>query len=185
MKNKRRMIFRIVSLLIVLIIAAAMFVIGRGHTVYFDNKTIEYKGQEYKAYHKVKVIVDGKEVAKLSERDRGMADIMGQTLTMTLEITDEKDGTPHSHKVTLGVPYNMDGVILNIPALMAGQPEEAYLSEFVITAPAVEEEVETDDMDMGDMGDMGTDMGDDMGTDMGGDMGDDMSDDAGGDAGGM
>ena len=157
MKNKRQLIFRIAALAIVLVIAAAMFVVGRGHTIYFDNKTLEYNGQEYKAYHKVKVIVDGKEVAKLSERDRGMADIMGQTLTMTLEITDEKDGTPHSHKVSMGVLYNMDGIIINIPALMAGQPEEAYMSEFVIVAPEEdeEEEINTDEFDMGEeMGDI-------------------------------
>ena len=157
MKNKRQLIFRIAALAIVLVIAAAMFVVGRGHTIYFDNKTLEYNGQEYKAYHKVKVIVDGKEVAKLSERDRGMADIMGQTLTMTLEITDEKDAAPHSHKVSMGVPYNMDGIIINIPALMAGQPEEAYMSEFVIVAPEEdeEEEITTDEFDMGEeMGDI-------------------------------
>ena len=157
MKNKRQLIFRIAALAIVLVIAAAMFVVGRGHTIYFDNKTLEYNGQEYKAFHKVKVIVDGKEVAKLSERDRGMADIMGQTLSMTLEITDEKNGTPHSHKVSMGVPYNMDGIIINIPALMEGQPEDAYLSEFVIVAPeeTEEEEINTDEFDMGEeMGDI-------------------------------
>ena len=157
MKNKRQLIFRIAALAIVLVIAAAMFVIGRGHTIYFDNKTLEYNGQEYKAYHKVKVIVDGKEVAKLSERDRGMADIMGQTLTMTLEITAEKDGTPHTHKVSMVAPYNMDGIIITIPALMAGQPEEAYMSDFVIVAPEEdeEEEINTDEFDMGEeMGDI-------------------------------
>jgi hypothetical protein len=157
MKNKRQLIFRIAALAIVLVIAAAMFVVGRGHTIYFDNKTLEYNGQEYKAYHKVKVIVDGKEVAKLSERDRGMADIMGQTLTMTLEITDEKNDTPHSHKVSMGIPYNMDGIIINLPALMAGQPEEAYMSEFVIVTPEEneEEEINTDEFDMGEeMGDI-------------------------------
>ena len=157
MKNKRQLIFRIAALAIVLVIAAAMFVVGRGHTIYFDNKTLEYNGQEYKAFHKVKVIVDGKEAAKLSERDRGMADIMGQTLSMTLEITDEKNGTPHSHKVSMGVRYNMDGIIINIPALMAGQPEDAYLSEFVIVAPeeTEEEEINTDEFDMGEeMGDI-------------------------------
>jgi hypothetical protein len=87
-----------------------------------------------------------------------MADIMGQTLSMTLEITDEKNGTPHSHKVSMGIPYNMDGIIINLPALMAGQPEEAYMSEFVITAPAEDtgdEEINTDEFDMGEeMGDI-------------------------------
>lgn len=157
MKNKRQLVFRIAALVIILAVAAAMFVIGRGHTIYFDNKTVEYEGQEVKAFYRVNVNVGGQQVAKLQARDRGMADIMGQNLTMTIEITDEKDGTPHAHKVSMGVPYNMDGVIINIPALMAGLPEDAYLSEFVITAPVEE----TEDEDTGaDEFDMGAEMGD-------------------------
>ena len=157
MKNKRQIIFRAVALAIVLAVAAAMFVIGRGHTIYFDNKTCEYNGQIVEAFYKVNVTVGGEKVAKLSARDRGMTDIMGQSVTMTLEITDEKDAAPHSHKVSMGVPYNMDGIIINIPALMAGQPEEAYMSEFVIVAPEEdeEEEINTDEFDMGEeMGDI-------------------------------
>ena len=45
--------------------AAAMMVIGRGHTVYFDNKTLEdYQGQTYKAFEKVVVTVKDEQVAK-------------------------------------------------------------------------------------------------------------------------
>ena len=154
MKNKRKIIFRAAALAIVLAVAAAMFVIGRGHTVYFDNKTCEYNGQSVEAFYKVNVTVKGEKAAKLSAGDRGMAEIMGQTITMTLEITDEKGGTPHAHKVSMGIPYKMDGIILNIPALMAGLPEEAYMSEFVITAPEEDEEdeeINTDEFNMGDI----------------------------------
>ena len=38
MKNKRKLLFRVAAILIVLAIPAVMFVIGRGHTVYFDNR---------------------------------------------------------------------------------------------------------------------------------------------------
>ena len=139
--RSRRVLFRAGALLIVLLIAALMFVIGRGHTVYFDNKTAEYNGQTYEAFHKVVVTVDGEQVAKLGKRDRGMADTMGQKFEMTLEITDEKGAEPHSHKVSMTLPYGMDGIIVNLPELMAGLPADAYLSEFVI-APVVEEETE-------------------------------------------
>lgn len=155
MKNKRQLIFRLAAIVIILVIAAAMFVIGRGHTVYFDNKTAEYNGQQIDDYYKVQVAVGGKEVAKLSSRDRGMADIMGQTLTMTVTITDTKGAEPHAHKISMGIPYGMDGAIINIPALMAGLPEDAYLSEFEIVAPVEEEdtgETDTDDMGIDDMG---------------------------------
>ena len=142
MRSKRQILFRAGALLIVLLIAAVMFIIGRGHTVYFDNKTAEYNGQEYEAFHKVVVTVDGEQVAKLGKRDRGMADTMGQNFVMTLEITDEKGAQPHSHKVSMSLPYSMDGIIINIPELMAGLPADAYLSEFVV-APVEETESET------------------------------------------
>lgn len=145
MKNRRKIIFRAIALAVILAIAAVMFVIGRGHTVYFDNKTYEKDGQSIKAFEKVNVTVGGKKVAKLSARDRGMTDVMGQSITMVLEITDEKGGTPHAHKVTLGIPYNMDGIILNLPAMMAGLPEEDYMSEFIIVAPVEDTEEETED----------------------------------------
>ena len=135
MKNRRQLLFRAGTLLLVLVLAAAMFVIGRGHTVYFDNKTAEYGGQEYPAFHHVDVIVDGVKAAKLDKRDRGMTDTMGQNFTMTLEITDEKGAEPHAHKVSLRLPYGMDGILINLPELMAGLPEEAWLSELEIAVP--------------------------------------------------
>ena len=150
MKEKRKLIFRVGALLLVLLIAAAMMVIGRGHTVYFDNKTMEYNGQSYEAFHKVEVYVKDERVAKLSKRDRGMAETMGQKFTMTLEITDEKGSEPHSHKVSMTLPYGMDGIIINLPELMAGLPAEAYLSEFVIVpVEETEEETEVDEFGIG------------------------------------
>lgn len=153
MKSKRSLIFRILALVVVLALAVCMFIIGRGHTIYFDNKKADYDGKTYEAYYKVSVITDKDNVSKLSDGDRGMADIMGQTLTMTLEITDEKGAEPHSHRVSMPVPYGMDGIIINIPTLMAGLPTDAYMSEFIVT-PSQEddedEEVVIDEFEMSD-----------------------------------
>lgn len=155
MKNKRQLLFRIGALVILLAIAAAMFVVGRGHTIYFDNKTVETGGQTVEAFYKVNVLVGKEQAAKLSSGDRGMTDIMGQTLSMTLEITDEKGGSPRSQKVSMGIPYSFDGVVINIPALMAGLPEEDCVSEFVIETPQEEEEEEAapggEEFEMGDI----------------------------------
>ena len=141
--------------LIILVIAACMFVIGRGHTVYFDNKETSYNGQTIEPFYKVTVTVGDQKPAKLSKGDRGMADIMGQKLTMTLEITDAEGDQPHAHKVSMSVPYNMDGIMINVPALMQGLPQDAYMSEFIIETPdtgSTDEEIVTDEFDMG--GDM-------------------------------
>lgn len=132
MKTKRTILFRIGTVVILLIIAGAMMVIGRGHTVYMDNKKLEYNGQTYESLYKIKVIVDGEQVASLRDRDRGMATCIGQQLKMSLEVTPEKGAQELVYNVTLTLPYGMDGIALNIPAYLAGAPEEAYLSAFVI-----------------------------------------------------
>ena len=82
MKNKKQWIARILTVAVLLGIAAVMFVIGRGHTVYFDNKTAEYNGTQYSAFQRVNVTVNGERVAKLSKRDRGMATWIGQDFKM-------------------------------------------------------------------------------------------------------
>ena len=136
----RKIIFRILALAILIGIAAAMFVIGRGHTIYFDNKTLEAEdGTVYKPYYKIDVLVNGEKVAKLGEEDRGMVSTMGQKFSMELHITPKKDSKKVGSAVKLELPYDMDGIILNLPALLNGAAEEDYMEEF-IPAPEVEDE---------------------------------------------
>ena len=162
MKKTRRIAFSLLLLLFLVVIAGIMMVIGRGHTVYFDNKTIEeYQGQEYKAANRVVVTVKDEEVAKLGARERGMATWIGQNFKMTLEVTQEKGDEPEIREISLKLPYDMDGIIINLPAVLAGLPEDAWLSEFVIEVPEepVEEDIPIDD-EFGPIDDM--DLEDDM-----------------------
>ena len=140
MDKKRQLIFRGAAIVIILAIAVVMFIIGRGHTIYFDNKDAEYDGKKYESFYKVTVIKDREKVAKLGEDERGMTDLMGQTLSITLEITDEKGNDPQSAKVSMPIPYGLDGIVINIPELMAGLPADAYMSEFVPVATSEDEE---------------------------------------------
>ena len=134
----KTLLIRLAALAVCAAVAAAMMVIGRGHTVYFDNKTIEdYQGQEYKAYERVVVTVKGEEVAKLGKRERGMATSIGQSFKMTLEITEKKGDEPRTEEISIQLPYSVDGIVINLPAYLAGLPEDAWFSEFV---PMVEEE---------------------------------------------
>lgn len=135
MKATRRKLFALLLVLILAAIAACMMVIGRGHTVYFDNKTIEeYQGQEYKSFEKVVVTVKGEEVAKLAKRERGMTTWIGQNFKMTLEITEKKGDEPRTQEVSIKLPYSVDGIVINLPAYLAGLPEDAWYSEFVPVA---------------------------------------------------
>ncbi len=138
MKNKKQLFVRIAFVAVLIGICAVMMVIGRGHTVYFDNKTLEYNGQTYETPYKVVVYIKGEQVAKLYNRERGMTTHIGQDFSMALGITQEKGGEEEIIEVAQTLPYNMDGVIINLPGFLAGLPEEAYISEFIIV-PSEEE----------------------------------------------
>ena len=152
MKNKKQWIARILTVAVLLGIAAVMFVIGRGHTVYFDNKTAEYNGTQYSAFQRVNVTVNGERVAKLSKRDRGMATWIGQDFKMELEVTENKGDDPKIIPVSIKLPYGMDGIVVNLPELLAGLPQEVWQSEFVpvATVEEPEEEVIPEDDMLGD-----------------------------------
>lgn len=138
MKSKRKLLIRIIAVAVLIGIAAAMFVVGRGHTVYFDNQDLTAAdGTEYTAYYTIEVFVGDKSVAKLSAGDRGMVTTMGQDFSMVLHITPTEGGKKVGSAVKLKLPYDMDGIILNLPALLSGAAEEVYQDEFI---PAVVEE---------------------------------------------
>ncbi len=140
MKSKRRIVIRILALAAVVGIAIWMSIIGRGHTIYFDNKNLTGPdGTEYKAYYQIQVFVNDESIGKIKAGERGMASTMGQNFEMVLHITPEKDAKKVGSAVALKLPYNMDGIILNLPALLNGAPEEVYQEEF-IPAPVTEEE---------------------------------------------
>ena len=113
MKNKtsnRRLIFQLTAVVVLIVIAYAMTIIGRGHTVYLDNKKLEYNGKTYDTPYKVVVLVDGEQVAKLYDRERGSATCIGQKFTVTLEITEKKGGSETTQTYTIPLPKNMDEI---------------------------------------------------------------------------
>lgn len=154
MKSKKALLYKIGTIVLLLAIAGTMFVIGRGHTVYFDNKTLELNGKTYKYAYKVVAYQNGEEIAKLFKRERGMATVIGQKFRMDIEVTNEKGNEPVKQTIELSLPYNIDGIVINLPAYLAGEGPEVYMSEFVPMteeAPAEEEEVITDEFGLTDV----------------------------------
>lgn len=163
MKSKRRIMFILLAVLALAAVAAWMMVIGRGHTIYLDNKTLEdYQGQEYKAYERVVITVKDEKPIKLGKRERGSAIWIGQDFKMTVEITEKKGDETVVKEVSIKLPYSVDGIVVNLPAYLAGLPEEAWYSEFVpvVTETPDEEPGAGDEFSMGDdlglEGDLGT-----------------------------
>ena len=139
MNNKRKWIFRGCTLLVILLIAALMFIVGRGHTVYIDNKTLEYNGESYGALQKSEVWVNGERLSKLGKRDRTMTTTIGNSFQMKLINTVNKGDEPTEVTVNLSLPYGWDGILVNIPGYLANLPQEAWMSEFIIEAAPPEE----------------------------------------------
>ena len=154
MNNKRKWIFRGCTLLVVLLIAALMFFIGRGHTVDIDNKTLEYNGESYSALERSEVWVGGERLSKLSKRDRTMTTVIGNSFEMKLINTVKKGDEPAETTVKVSLPYGWDGILINIPGYLANLPQDAWMSEFVIEPTPAEDETEEpgseDDIPMGD-----------------------------------
>ena len=158
MNKKRMMIIRVVAVLILVAIGWWMTIIGRGHTVYLDAKKIEVNGTEYKPAYKTEVYVKGERVAKLYDKERGMSTCIGKNFTMTLKITQEKGGDETTETYQIKLPYNMDGIVINIPGFLAGLDQDAYISQFV---PVATEETTTEDEEL---------PGDEFGIDIEGDI---------------
>ena len=149
----RRLLFVSCTILVLIAIAACMMVIGRGHTMYFDNKKLEYEGRTLDPIRRINVFVNGQQVAKLSAKDRGMATFTGQTLKFSIEVIREKDGEPEHYDYTVKVPYGQDGTVLNLPAMIEGLPESAYATVFVpqVVSEPEEEEIVTDEFGFDDL----------------------------------
>ena len=156
MNNKRKWIFRGCTLLIILAIAGVMFLVGRGHTVYIDNKTLDFNGESYSALQKVEVWVGGERLSKLGKRERTMSTVIGQKFEMKLVNTVNKGDEPQEVTVSLSLPYGWDGIVINVPGYLAGLPEDAWMTEFISAPEPVTEEDEEpgtgeDEIPMGDI----------------------------------
>lgn len=153
--TKRSWIIRIAFILVLVLVAVLMLRIGRGHTVYFDNRGLDKDGQSVAAPYKITVYVNGEQISKLYDKERCMVTNIGDSLELTVEVMQQKGGSETTETYKLTLPHSIDSVIINLPAYMAGLPEEAYLEEF-IPAPSADlddEEVPNteDDMGLGDI----------------------------------
>ena len=147
----RKILFRVGTVVVLLAIAACMMVIGRGHTLYFDNKKLEYEGQTYDAIRRINVFVGDEQVAKLSKKERGMATFTGQSFKFNIEVVREKGGDSEFYDFAVNVPYGQDGVVVNLIGMIEGLPQDAWMSEFipVATEETAEEPAEGDEFDTG------------------------------------
>ena len=150
MKISKSMLYKILTVVAILILAAVMMIIGRGHTIYLDNKAMD----SYSAYYRTDIDVKNNEVQKLSARERGSATFMGQSVKITVTYMETKNSQKQTETFKIKVPYGWDGIIINLPALIHGEPKSAYMTQFIETPvepSKAEEVVVTDEFVVGDI----------------------------------
>lgn len=146
MDKKRMLIIRITVVVVLIAIAWTMTIVGRGHTIYLDCKKLELDGTTWDTPYKVEVYTGGERVAKLYDNERGSCTCIGQKLKMELVVIWEKGGKEETLELSVPIPKDLDGVVINLPGLMAGLPQSDYMTEFVSLATTEEtEEVVSDD----------------------------------------
>lgn len=137
MKNiVRRILFTLIFATLILAICAVCFVVGRGHSVYFDNKTTE--DEKYRSYDAIDLYYNGEKVTTLAARERISISLTGQDLKVELHYRKAKNQPKTEAIATFKLPYDMDGIVINLPAYLEGAAEDVYLSEFVSTATTVD-----------------------------------------------
>ena len=118
--TKRSWIIRIAFVLVLVLVAVVMLRIGRGHTVYFDNRAVDKGGQSVEAPYKITVYVNGEQISKLYEKERCLTTVIGDKLELTVEVMQQKGGSETTETYQMTLPHNIDGIIINLPAYMAG-----------------------------------------------------------------
>ena len=152
MKISKSTLYKILTVAAILILAAVMMIIGRGHTIYLDNKALD--NPSYSAYYRTDVDVKNNEVQKLSARERGSATFMGQSVKVTVTYMETKNSQKQTETFRIKVPYGWDGIIINLPALIHGEPKSVYMSQFIETpveTSSAEEVVVTDEFVVSDI----------------------------------
>lgn len=146
MNKKRRILFTSLFALIIIGICAVCLYFGRGHTIYLDNKTTE--NGKYENYDSIKVFVKDEKVASMGPRERGAMPHIGQNLKLTVEYRVKSNSSKKEAELSVKIPYNMDGIILNLPALIEGASEDEYLTEFVSKVVIQDDEPTTTEDDL-------------------------------------
>lgn len=153
MSKGKNIAIKIGVVLILIAIVAVMFVIGRGHTIYIDNKTIEYNGQEIGSKSEIDVYYNDELVTELYKGERTSIKVMGQTLKFKVSVKERQNSmTFTDYDIEVKIPYSIDGILFSVPAYLNELPEDVIMTEFIIEEQADDSEVDlTDDGGLGDI----------------------------------
>lgn len=124
LKFLMRWLQRLVVLAALIALGFWLFLIGREHNIYLDNRTMG----EHKALEQVNVSVNNGKVSELLPRDRDVRKIVGIEFTVKAEVFDDKGEIINTITKTIYPKCSKD-IMINLPAMAAGD------EGFIVPAP--------------------------------------------------
>jgi len=126
--NSRSLIQRTCVVLGLFAIAACLFYIGKGHTLFLDTNMITIDGKELRSYASVTVSVNGQELNSSMGRAERVRVMVGGP-KHTIVIVDDADSDKKVEK-TFTIPTFMDRAVVSIPAILWDAPPEHWVTPF-------------------------------------------------------
>lgn len=113
----RRMIIRISVIVSLILLGFFLYIVGKEHKVFIDNKEISSGNIIYSAEDSYKVWMDNQEIGVVKKGQRKVAKVVGVSHKVTLQKIRGKDltGPVYERKFKLNPK---EGAVLNIPALI-------------------------------------------------------------------
>ena len=143
--SRRSFILRAAAIAALAALSAALFVVGKGHTVYFDTRAATIDGAQYKAPDMTAVSIDGGEVEEMGRAERAIRLVVGARHTVLAESLSGDDAKAERE---LRLPLAWSDVIISIPALLAGLPDDKVVLPYVslerVSGPVEQTIMQTD-----------------------------------------
>lgn len=124
----KRTIIRGAALVLLLLIAMALYMTGKGHSILLDNKTVEIAGTEYKMFNTLEVKIDRGDEREILKRDRIKEDVVGQSHKITITYLDKGEEKVLVKKFRIRTGQAM--YLISLPALIGGA--EDWLEPFEV-----------------------------------------------------
>ncbi len=135
----RSLIQRTCVILGLIVLAACLFYIGRGHTLLLDTNAVTIDGRELRSFSSAAVSVDGQELnSSMGRAERVMLVVSGPKHRIVIQ--DDSDPDKKVERA-FTIPTFMDMAIVSIPAILGDAPVEHWVVPFV-PAPVEDAPVE-------------------------------------------
>lgn len=115
---KKQIIIRIIFIALLLVLGIFLYISGKEHTIFIDNKDITLKDIVYKANNDYKVWIDNKELKTIRKGERGLIKVTGTNHKIMVEKIVDEVLTGEQYEKRFKLKTNEKNVIINIPAMI-------------------------------------------------------------------